>query len=281
MQDLADRLAADIDRASSHAPASGPAVDTILAGGRQALLRRRLALGAGTAAAALVIGGTLWVVAPGGGTTATDDSQVATQPSSSTAPATDADPLEGDLLAGYDSDGNLVVKDGWNVTERIPNPMGVKPPEQSVALELTNGTKSYWYLLRSDEKGWGASSDPAQKGFATLEEWTASQVGANQPDPIGDALDLQPDGRLVSSDDDVVVVDQRTGVDLGASFGPAADTTVAELRVDGVRWFVTALDHVSGGWELGPPLDTPKAGTTLDSYVDYLRAQYASGEGVR
>ena len=280
MQDLVDRLAADIDHASDHAPAPGPALDAIVAGGRRALLRRRLALGAGTAAAALVIGGTLWAVAPGGGT-ATDHTGVATQPSGSAAGETTVPPfLEGGALAGYGPDGSLVIRDGWTVTERIPNPAGLEPPSHSVALELSDGHDRYWYYLQGDENGYGATSDPAQKGFASLAEWVASQAEANQPDPIADVLDLRG-GRLVSSDDEVVVVDQRTGVDLGSDFGPAADTTVAELSVDGVRWFVTALDHVSGGWELGPPIDTPKAGTTLGSYVDYLRAQYASGEGVR
>lgn len=282
MHDLGDRLAADLDQASDQAPHPGPALDTIVDGGRRALLRRRFVLGAGTAAAVLAVGGVLWGFAPGGGT-ATDHAQVATQPDGSASPSAAAVPpfLEGDALAGYGPDGTLVVRDGWTVTERIANPAGRTPPAHSVALELTDGHDRYWYFLQGDEDGYGVTSDPAQKGFATLEEWTASQVDANQPDPIGDALELRSDGTLVSSDDGVVVVDQRTGVDLGASFGPAADTTVAELRVDGVRWFVTALDHVAGGWELGPPIDTPRAGTSLDTCVDYLRAQYASGEGVR
>jgi hypothetical protein len=280
MTDVTDLLVTELDAAP--APAGAPLdLDSLLRSGRRARARRRMAVGAGAAAAALVVGGTAWTLAADGSDVATDRPPIAGT-SSSPAPAAAADgPLEGGALAGYDSDGGLVIRHGWQVTQRIPNPAGVRPPAQSVALELSDGKDSYWYYLHRDESGWGASSDPAQKGYATLAEWTADQVDANRPDPVGDALDLRPDGRLVSSDPSVVVVDQRVGVDLGPSFGPAADTTVAELRVDGVRRFVTALDHVSGGWELGPPIDTPKAGTTLASAVDYLEAQYASGEGVR
>jgi hypothetical protein len=274
MTDVTDLLAAQLDAES--APPAPLAIDDLLRDGRRARTRRRLTVGAGAVAAALVIGGTAWTLAAGDSDVATDPPPIAGQTTPTAAPV-----LEGGELAGYGPDGELVIRTGWHVTQRIPNPMGSRAPEESVALELTDGTKTYWYLLHRDSDGYGATSDPAQKGYATFQEWVDDQVGANQPDPIGQALDLGPDGRLTSSDDAVRIVDQRVGVDIGLDGWAPEDTTVAELRLDGVRWFVAARNHVRGGWELAPPIDTPKAGTTLDSYVDYLRAQYASGEGVR
>jgi hypothetical protein len=274
MTDLTDLLSARID--AEPAPSDPLDVGALLRDGRRARTRRRAVLGAGAVAAALVIGGTAWTLTADGSGTATDRAPLAGQ----TTPT--ADPvLEGDLLAAYAPDGTLVIKDGWHVTERIPNPLGLRPPATSVAIELSNGADRYWYLVQRGENGAGSTSDEAQKGFATFQEWVDDQVGANRPDPIGDALDLGPDGRLTSSDDAVRIVDQRVGVDVGQDGWAAEDTTVAELRLEGARWFVAARNHVRGGWELAPPVDTPKAGTTLDSYVEYLRAQYASGEGVR
>ncbi|NYJ03021.1 hypothetical protein HNR19_003719 [Nocardioides thalensis] len=290
MQDTTDRFAEHLDAAIGAPPPDDASLDRLLVAGRRARTRRRLAIGAGTAAAAIVLGGTTWALAPGGDSaTAPDSTPIANQPSAPAdagpgSGAGDEGPLEGNLLVAFGPDGKLVIEDGWTITQRIDNPMGVEPPERSVALEITDGTDRYWYFLHGDEDGWGASPDPAQKGFATLEEWAADQAAANQSsptDPLTEQLTLRPDGTLVSSDPAVVVVDQRSGVDLGPDVGPGARTTVAELGYDGERWFVWAVRRTDGGFESGPPINTPKAGTTLDSAIDYFRAQYASGEGVR
>ena len=274
MTDVTDLLGAQLDAAP--APAAPLDIDALLRDGRRARTRRRAAVGAGVVAAALVIGGAGWTLGAGGSDVATDRPPVAGQSTPT------ADPVpEGGLLAAYSPDGALVIRDGWHVTQRIPNPMGYRPPAASVALELTDGTDRYWYLVRRDADGSGSTSDEAQKGFATFQEWVDDQVGANRPDPIGEALDLGADGRLTSSNEAIRIVDQRVGDDIGRAEWAPADTTVAQLSFDGQTWFVAARNHVRGGWELAPPVDTPKAGTTLDSYVDYLRAQYASGEGVR
>ena len=274
MTDVIDLLGTQLD--AQPAPASPLDIDTLLRDGRRARTRRRVVVGAGAAAAALVVGGTAWTIGAGGSGTATDHAPLVSRVSPTADPV-----LEGGLLAAYASDGTLVIADGWHVTQRIPNPMGYRPPNESVGLELSNGTDRYWYLVRKEAGGSGSTSDEAQKGFATFQEWIDDQVGANRPDPIGEALDLGSDGRLTSSNEAVRIVDQRVGADTGQAGWAPEDTTVAELRYDGHTWFVAARNHVRGGWELAPPVDTPKAGTTLDSYVDYLRAQYASGEGLR
>ncbi|HWJ83021.1 MAG TPA: hypothetical protein VNS55_12355 [Nocardioides sp.] len=277
MPELMDLIAEQLDAAPAPPPGALIATDALVRDGRRAQSRRRIVLGAGAAAAVLVLGGAAWALAPGGDGVATDHPSIADQPTTST-----SDPvLEGGLRAAYGPDGKLVIRDGWRVTQRIPNPMGFQEPDRSVGLEVTRGEDRYWYLLTSREGGSGAISDPAGKGFATLEEWVVDQAAANRPDPLMEALDLRPGGRIVSYDDAVTVVAQRSGVDLGQRFGPAEDTTVAEVRFEGRRWFVTALDHVRGGFEIGPAVDTPAAGTTLDSFIAYARDQYASGEGVR
>lgn len=281
MPDTTDPIAEHLDAAIGAPPPDDAALDRLLTAGRRARTRRRLAIGAGTAAAAIVVGGTAWALAPGGdASTASDRTPIAGQ--------TSADPQsvleQDDLLVAFGADGELVIRDGWTVTQRIANPMGVEPPQRSVALEVTDGTDRFWYFLHGDADGWGASSDPAQKGYASLEEWTAEQAAANEEsptDPVTEPLDLEADGTLVSFDDAVTVVGQRSGVDLGPDVGRAALTTIAELRHDGERWFVWAVRRPDGGFEVGPPINTPRAGTTLDSAIDYFRAQYDSGEGVR
>lgn len=286
---VTDLLAEQLDRAPL-APETTD-LDDLLVAGRRGVRRRRVALGAGTAVAALALGGGLWALAPGGDSRATDDAPpIAGSPSAEPTPE-DARDLEGELAMYVD--GEVVLADGWEITRQIDNPMELRPPELSTAIEITDGTQTFWFLLTQEDGGvtgsvTGSRSDPSQKAFATMEDWVADQVQANQGTPLQDAmeaLDLTADGRLVSGDESLVVVDQRVGIDLGASFAAPEDTTVAQLDFDGETRFVAVRRVAEPGnelaFEVGPPVNTPKAGTTLDSAIDYFRSQYASGEGLR
>lgn len=140
MPDIAEQL----DRAIGAAPSDGPALETTLASGRRALLRRRMAYGVGTAATALVIGGAAWAVSPGDSSpNGSGDTGFAERPGS------DQFFTAGDdnAAAYHPVTGELLVRDGWSIVKRVEDPVTGPAPtdfagrsiDDSVGLVLTAG----------------------------------------------------------------------------------------------------------------------------------------------
>lgn len=136
------------------------------------------------------------------------------------------------------------------VTQRVPNPMGYTEPDHSLGIAYERNGKSTWALLtyQEDADGFGSaggvSSDPAGKSFPTLELWLDDQValqkGEKQPLQLVE-FDPSGDGQTLLPLEGVTILQQTDDVELGPGFaGPDDPSAVAEVRVDGERWYVLA-----------------------------------------
>jgi hypothetical protein len=275
MTDSTD-LARRLDDAIGAAPeALAPGRTTALvAAGRRARTRRRALLG--TAAAGVVL------LAVGGlalGLTAGD--RAGTEPSVATDPSVQDALLPGERVA-LTLDGQLAVRDGIEVLQRVDNPLGLTPPGHSLGVAVRDGATTYWYLLDTDGRtGTGSSSDEARRSFPTLRSWLDDQVALQSGEPTLALVRFTADGRLTPLDG-VTIVRQRTGVRLGNDFaGPGTTTAVAEVRWRGETWFVPAR-RLPGARPEYFPTAASVSGPTLDDFLAYARARYSeNGAGLR
>jgi hypothetical protein len=262
-----------------------------LEGGQRAVRRRRIVGAVLTVAVASVVGLGAVAVLGGDGTApaevATDPtpSPDATQPDPSPAPGWD----DGEL-ARYDNAGNLEVRPGVTVLERIDSPYPASAGmDRSVALALDYQGEESWLLI-----SWAVHSDGeivetgagwAPGGAAeTLEDWVAEQVRLNMTprqeddDDSPGYVEFGDDGRLVSSHG-IKILDQV--LDPGfKDFVMRGEPSAAALLQgpDGKKWYVAVRD--SGGLDaIAVPFET--GGPTLDDFVAYARQRYASGVGLR
>jgi hypothetical protein len=193
--------------------------------------------------------------------------------------------------ASFGSDGQIVVKDGWRITQRVEEPAGYHPPEASLGVVVTDGVHTRWMLITlerqtdghgnpTDELGTSATVDDPGKAYSRFEDWLASQVT------------LQDGGHVAASDnliavDDADVLRPLPGVDLvEVRPMPVVDgyTTdgdrMAEVRRDGRTWFVVVRGHGSQADVI--PVDADVlAAPTFEALVDHVTSQAASGEGLR
>lgn len=276
--------------------------------GRRAVRRRRaVAVVAGLGAAA-VVAGVAWTASPGSSTRV--EAPVATQgpapsdPEESTDDQTreerrrsleqlrEAGDAEIDFLGGPAAlvDGGLALAPGAGpVLERVPNPMGYRPAQgSSLAIRVRFEGREQYSLMAAfpsststmtndasgDFEGWLAGVVASQR---TLDEanGVTRQSGTPSPD---EWLALGPDGQVRPATDRVEVLEVRDGVDLGETFAAGTDRTgVVRLRIDGGT--ICAAYRLAGG-----VLEVIPGGgrfTSLDSFVTWARAQYASGQGLR
>ena len=270
----------ELDRSFGDGPPP-TAPDDLLARGHRALRRRRLAE-AGTllAVGVLVVGGA--AVATGGHEP--DSAQpMAPTASGSPTPAATEPTWEDDTPIRY-RDGELQIRPGVVVHERVQNPYGYQAPRLSDALDLTYEGRRMWILAETGRNGFGYTSSVPSNGWASFRAWVDDQVGAAVPGDDGwpATVRLDAGGDVVPAAGAHVV--QRTDDPrLGASFAPAgAATGAAVVTVDGddrsyfVVWRVLdgRLDVITT-----PPRDV--VGATFDELLTHARAQYASGEGLR
>ncbi len=269
--------------------------------GRHSLRRRRTLVGAAatTAAAAFVV--TVALVS-GGSPTAATQIAPADQPAGPTA----TDPEDaGDVDAQDDESektkirpygrtdvelypGGLLAKaKGVTVTERIPNPMGYADPDYSLGIAYERDGESTWALLtytedRNGNATGGVSSDPAGKSFATLQQWIDDQVALQNGDdaPLQFVeFDGSAQGETLVPLDGVEILQQSADVELGGNFaGPGDPTAVAEVSVDGERWYVLAR-RIAGSEPEYFPTAAEVGGATLDDFLAYAEQQYAEGGG--
>lgn len=279
-----------------------------VATGRAAVRRRRAASFA--IVASMVVGaGAAWASGPG--SVPRGDAPVATQGASPTADAQptmsakearrkrlermrDAarDSLETMGSPGVLTYSGLVLAPGAGpVLERVPNPMGYAEDEgRSLGVRLmVDGREQYALVTAYPNDGMSAMNVQRTGDF---EGWLAQAVRSQRTldvangvtDSTGDDsggqswLALNTAGDITSPRPGIVIVEQRTDVDLGESFSMNATAAgVVRLLVDGRSEF--AAYRVIGG-----TLDVVPAGGTFDSmsaFIEWAREQYASGSGMR
>lgn len=304
MPDIAEKL----DAAIGTAPSDAPGLDATLTLGRRSLRRRRLAYAAGATATAVVIGGTAWALSPGDGGTASDRKpEIAT---TTTAPTTTEPPVDADdggdggesepwgfgsEAAALMEDGTIVTKPGWDIVDLIEEPSG----SNTVAVDVAKGDKHQWFLWA----GAGSLYVPKapDRDYASFNEWVTllGPTMLTEPDPglegdIGGAwpgrerddlvrfsapeLSAPEPGTLVPLHD-TVIVEQRPGVDVGASFAAPGDVTgVAMVASEGSVSFVLAR-KTEGGPAQYIAVNGTRVMDTLDKFVEFARTRYAEGGG--
>lgn len=287
MPDIAEQL----DAAIGPAPQDAPPLEPTLALGRRALRRRRTAYGVGAAAAALVIAGTAWAAAPGDDTRRTDGPDFSQEPSRSASadpteradrPREPAVPWHGEA-ARVDRAGRLEVRPGWKVTQDLSTP-------EVVAVEVTKGDRRRWYLFGDAAT---FSPDGTAPGYATFRAWVDVNIpilldmkgGRDEKEPAhdwpgvprDDLVRWTTDGSTLEPVGDVELVEVRTPIDLGASFAAAEETAVAEVLLDGVRWYVVA--RRTGTEPVYIAVFGDEGGQTLEEFVELARTKYAEGGG--
>ncbi|QNN54020.1 hypothetical protein [Nocardioides mesophilus] len=287
-----DTLQEELDRSFGDGP-SLPSVDTHVAAGRRALRRRRVASGVAGLAAAGVLATGWYAVAP---STETGSAQVAggtspATPSASASASEAADPTTGPTAAPWPRgelvryvDGELEVRPGVTVHERIRNPYGFEPPQRSDALDLTWKGHRQWVMIekRAGRGGdsWSASTPSA--GWASFADYVADQVGVNGGSGWPETFELDGQGRVVATAG-TRVFNRTDDPQLGPAFAsPGAKTGAAVVSVAGdeASYFVV-WRVVDGTLDVITTNPDDVVGATFEELLSGARAKYASGEGLR
>lgn len=259
-----------------------PPVGTHLAAGRRALRRRRTA----TAALGVALVAGLGYAVSGPGATEQTTNHIATDPTPTEAdpPTIPPGPAWEDGVAVRYRDGAVELRPGVVVHERIDNPFGYTPPQDSVAFDLTFEGQRSWNLLELKGKSESFNGTVPSNGWASFADWVADQADLTTGGDDGwpDTLRLTDQGEVVATPGTEVL--QRTDdPQLGATFaGPGEPTGAALVRTteDGQSYFVVwrvidgELDVITT-----PPADV--VGASFQELLTYARGKYSSGEGLR
>jgi hypothetical protein len=280
-------LLEELDRSMRGAPPLPP-VEHYVKAGRRALRRRRMWSGAtGVAAAAVVVTG--WYAVSTG--SPTDSGTVAGDPTATpSASVSSEDPPEDATAAAWPRGeliryvaGQLQVRPGVVVHERIRNPYGYAPPALSDALDVTWRGHRQWLMIEKQPPPQGISSSAStpSNGWASFADYVADQVAVDGGSGWPDTFVLD-DGRVVPARG-THVFDRTDDPQLGATFAPqGAPTGAAVVSVDGeagsyfVVWRV-----IDGMLDVITTSPDETVGATFDELLAAARARYASGEGLR
>ncbi|WP_341928108.1 hypothetical protein [Nocardioides psychrotolerans] len=287
-------LTDELERSFGDGPVPRP-VDDHLAAGRSALRRRRGVTGVvGAAAGAVALTVVLSVT---GGTSPDTSPDIAADPTptptaDTSAPAEPASaPWTDEMTVVRYRDGELEVRPGAVVHERIDNPYAYEAPQASAALDVTFEGRRSWVIatLRrpagpSSKVEFGYSESTPSNGWASFADYVADQTdqttGGNNGWP--DTLVLTGSGDVVASPGSEIL--QRTDdPQLGPTFAAPGEPTGAALVTaaeDGQGYFVV-WRIVEGQLDViyTPPIDV--VGATFEELLSYARMQYAGGEGLR
>ncbi|GAA1127922.1 hypothetical protein [Nocardioides aquiterrae] len=281
---LTERLREELEESFAGEPAHRP-VDQRIAEGHRALRRRRLATAAVACGVMTVLGATWAIGSPGSERDA--GRMIATEPPAPSGSAAPTASWEDDTPVRY-LDGELQIRSGVVVHERIENPYDYQLPKDSVALDLTYEGQRQWLIAETDTKGYGYSSSVPSNGWASFRAWVDDQVAAAVGE-TGDSHGGWPQTMRLAGTGEVdptagTEVLQRTDDPrLGPDFAPPGAKTgaaVVQVRATGRSYFVVwrvidgKLDVITT-----PPRDV--VGATFDELLTYARSQYASGEGLR
>lgn len=284
--DLAEQLRDEIERSFADEPAHR-AVEQHLADGHRALRRRRAA-GAAAVCGVVAVLGTAYAVGSSGSDSdasrmiATSSPSPTSSPTSSPTPT--SAPWEDDTPIRY-VDGQLEIRDGAVVHQRIRNPYDYQPPKTSDALDLTYEGQRMWILADQQRNGFGYSSSEPSAGWASFRDWVTDQVSADGGDDLNGyppTMRLAPDGSVVPVAG-AQVFNRTDDPQLGASFAPAGATTgAAVVQPDGAptAYFVV-WRVIDGKLEVIYTRPGTVVGATFDELLSGARATYAGGEGLR
>lgn len=280
-------LTEELEAAIGHGPPLPDAADRVAAG--RAALRRRRVVGTVAAASVLAVLGTAYAVtAPALQGRTSDEVPVAPSPTASPSPSPTGEagiPLgtwRGNTPVRY-HDGELQIRPGAVVHERIENPFGFAPPRRSDAFDLTFRGYRAWAIVEYREGSSSYAATQPGNGWASFADWVADQVDDTEGTTgWPDTLRLADDGSVVASEGSEIL--QRTDDPrLGDTFAPPGTPTgaaVVRAGENGVGYFVVwrvvdgELDVITV-----PPRDV--VGATFEQLLNYARGQYASGEGLR
>jgi hypothetical protein len=265
-------------------PLHRPLADRLEAGHRA--VRRRRAAGSVVAVAAAAVVGIGASLLAGGSPDSTrgvaTDPTATSSPTSSPETAATTQSWDDDELARYSDDGMVEIRPGVTVLHQIDEPYG-DPSDynHSVALAVEYRGAESWLLLTWETDPNGASTSASgtmaypEGSFA---DWVEQNVAANE-DNSGGVVRFAEDGWLASSHG-VVILDQVRDPDLPGNFAPDGVRTAAALLQgpDGKKWYVLVrdideLETISTPFRMG--------GGDLQEFLDYARAKYVSGEGLR
>jgi hypothetical protein len=217
-----------------------------------------------------------------GGSPSSSDNGVAANPTDAPSSATDDDHAVDQAQlrwAMLSPTGEITLGQGVEELRRIHNPLEVSPPESSVALELRKGDAVEWVLLAAGPgETWSSSSFEAYVGFGSLEEWVDDQRRLEAGQPAKAYVEFAADGTLRPVSDRVELVRQQPNPDLPDNYDGGVETAVAEVVVDDVTFYVLARDPAQPDYIAVPAFI---GGRTMADFLDYARAQYAGGAGLR
>lgn len=303
-QDNERDLSRRIDDSFGDGPPAGP-VDEVVAAGRGALRRRRAATWGGALAVLGVVGVGAVVAQTGtpgggddlvaGGTSASEPAPPSEEPSEEPGEGPSAEPepptYSDDVpdswgrgqLAGY-VDGEVVVREGLEVTEVAEDPLGLEPAVSSTALALaeTDGKRSWRYLLWTDGDRPRFAQESSTVPAWSFEEWLDAYA-VDTVEAIGRDLVRFGGGESLEAGEDATIVEQRPDPDLPAPFAPAsARTAVAQVERDGLTWFVLARE-LEGERDYVATPRSEETGDDIDSFLELATERYADqgGTGMR
>jgi hypothetical protein len=273
-----------IDRELETLPEDPFDLPETLAQGRKIVRRRRAATALFAAASIAVVSVAL---ASGPLLSPREPATVASQPTSEPCPM-DEDPqgsgksrscdpqsyLHGEEAATYTLQGELVVRDGWWITQQVDSPLEMFP--HSIALEVTNGSEVQWILLKYGSDGPGQGNTvfgqndnredyPGVPDFATwLDHIKARWLGT----PTTVVVEFGSDGTLQSLPG-WTIKQQRTGLTMGTDYpGPEGVTAIAEVN----DWWYLVRPTESGAEAF--PVIYPYAGqpATIEGFLDFVHS---------
>jgi hypothetical protein len=163
----------------------------------------------------------------------------------------------------------------------VPEPVGFEPPEASLGVVVTDGTRTRWMLLTLERARGGmspgASADDPGTGHSRFEDWLASMVAINGGPEPGALVTVSADDEVRAGPGSTLVDVQE--IDVIQGYTTAGDR-VAEVRRDGHPWFVVIRGHGADA-ELIPVDGDVLPRQTLAALLTHLSQQLESGEGVR
>jgi hypothetical protein len=293
-----------LERSFGSGPAGLPTPADRLESGRRALRRRRRLIVAGTSVAVVVAIGAGLALSGAVGERGADElpppvATPGTTPGTTTAASASATPSPADQAeaqrlvsrrfpASLGVDGTVVVKDGWWITQRVENPLGLQPPEASLGVVVTDGSATRWMLLTLEHQQDGdgnptdvlsptASADDPGKGYARFEDWLAEMAALNGGPQVQPLLTVDDADRLRPGPGADIVASRPAPVIEGYT---GAGDRMAEVRRESRTWFVVVRGHGADA-EVIPVDAALLAEPTFAAFVDHVRSQVASGEGLR
>ena len=277
-------LQQEIERSFGDGPEHRP-VELRVEAGRRALRRRRVAATAAALGVVTVLG--IGYVAVGPGTSGRANGLIAVDPTPTPSPSEPTAPEGGtweDNTPVRYVDGELEIREGVVVHERIENPYDYEPPRVSDALDLTFDGQRLWLVVDGKRNSYGYSSTVPSNGWASFADWVSDQADGTSGGDDGwpDTMRLSADGRVVPTPG-TTVHNRTDDPQLGASFAePGTPTGAAVVSVEGdEKGYFIVWRVIDGELDVITTPPNEVTGATFDELLEYARSQYANGEGLR